>query len=64
MGNVKEDCFAFREVVFPSGRTRRGCDALERLYCATEECKFYKPAKTVCQECRFQDCRGCPAENK
>lgn len=64
MDNVKEDCFAFREVVFPSGRTRRRCAALTLLYCATEECKFYKSIETICKECRYEDCKGCAAEKK
>jgi hypothetical protein len=64
MFEVKEDCFAFREVEFPSGKTRRGCDALKLLYCASEECKFYKPIDTVCQDCCYDDCKGCAAEKK
>ena len=33
--NIRRDCFAFDQ-------ERRMCKALKELYCACEECKFYK----------------------
>ena len=37
MAGVKKDCFAYNEKL-----VNRSCTALRELYCAKEECKFYK----------------------
>jgi len=34
--SIKTDCFAY------SNKTESGCNALKRLYCKEEKCKFYK----------------------
>lgn len=36
MAEIKKDCFAYRE------NMRHQCNALNQLYCAVEECPFYK----------------------
>jgi len=36
MAEVKTDCFAYNAAIV------RKCTALDELYCAKEECKFYK----------------------
>lgn len=36
MQEIKKDCFAYRG--------NYNCAALKKLYCAFEECKFYKPS--------------------
>lgn len=35
--SIKTDCFAFK-----SNNSYNGCNALDRLYCRIEDCKFYK----------------------
>ena len=35
--SIKPDCFAFK-----SNNLYNGCNALDKLYCRREECKFYK----------------------
>lgn len=35
--SIKTDCFAFK-----SNNTYNGCNALDKLYCRLEDCKFYK----------------------
>lgn len=35
MAGVKEDCFAYK-------KSTKRCLALNALYCAKEDCKFYK----------------------
>lgn len=37
--NVKRDCFAYKRGYDPEPPH---CEALNKLYCETEECKFYK----------------------
>ena len=37
---VKKDCFGFVE--HSELRSQGYCDVMKRLYCKTEECKFYK----------------------
>ena len=37
--NVKKDCFAYKRGYEPASPH---CEALNKLYCETEECKFYK----------------------
>ena len=67
---VKRDCFGF-DARCGARKTDR-CTALTKLYCATEECKFYKTKeeyerqerrrKDGCYEygriCRSTSCRG------
>lgn len=43
MANIKTDCFAYRE--------GRKCNALSKLYCEFENCKFYKTKQQRCAEC-------------
>lgn len=38
---IKTDCFAYK-----SDNTYNGCNALNKLYCKFEECKFYKNKET------------------
>lgn len=40
---IKQDCFAYCD---------RGCKALTELYCAYEDCKFYKTEKERCDGCK------------
>lgn len=37
---IRKNCFAY------ANDSDDGCNALNRLYCRTENCKFYKP---MCQ---------------
>jgi hypothetical protein len=56
MAEVKTDCFAYRY----NGKAY--CAGLERLYCSTEECVFYKKKGTLCESCnkaRAHDCVAC-----
>ncbi len=38
--NVKRDCFAYKRGCI--GNVSSYCTALNKLYCETEECKFYQ----------------------
>lgn len=40
VSRAKEDCFAYMETL-----GRPTCKALKEMYCAKEECKFYKNRK-------------------
>lgn len=40
---IKEDCFAYRD-----GK----CNALNKLYCKEEKCKFYKTREQVKKEAK------------
>lgn len=40
---IREDCFAYNE------KTKE-CDALKELYCAKENCKFYKSCEEISQK--------------
>lgn len=44
MAEVKTDCFGYAKVVTET------CTALRELYCAKEECPFYKPKKQYLKE--------------
>lgn len=39
---IKTDCFAFKN--------RYTCNALDEMYCAKENCRFYKPKKQFLDE--------------
>lgn len=46
--NVKRDCFAYK-----CGRgniSNSYCTALNKLYCETEECKFYKTKEELIEK--------------
>lgn len=51
IGEVKKDCFAYRE---PYIKGKGACSALNALYCAdeneTKECPFYKKCKKTVKE--------------
>ena len=43
--NVKRDCFGYKRGCNENGSSY--CTALNKLYCETEECKFYKPRDII-----------------
>lgn len=47
MAEVKKDCFGYDKV------RKNACRALTSLYCANEECKFYKTDKQLAEERRL-----------
>lgn len=56
---VKRDCFAFN-------KSLHKCNALNDLYCLTEDCKFYKTEIERCTECKATrtqiTCQECKAK--
>lgn len=64
MHKVKTDCFAYRKITQPNGRTEEKCFALLELYCKNEECKFYKEQTKACMDCNFTNCGGCAVDYK
>lgn len=48
--STKTDCFAYRQGNF-FGSDFEICDALDKLYCRKENCKFYKNKDTHKKDC-------------
>ena len=43
--HIKTDCFAYK-------KCEGNCNALNRLFCLTENCGFYKTEFERCEECK------------
>lgn len=46
--NVKRDCFAYKRGCIGNGSSY--CVALNKLYCETEECKFYQTKEELIEK--------------